>query len=133
MLTGINHLTLAVTDIGQSFDFYTRILELKPVMKSPISFYLDCQGLWLAFVQQEKVESRGYAHLAFFVTEAELGRLKRKLLAYGSVEWQANRTEGDSFYFTDPSGNKLELHATTLADRIEYGKTHWGSEVEWYV
>jgi hypothetical protein len=47
--------------------------------------------------------------------------------------WKENETEGDSFYFLDPSGNKFELHYSSLRNRIEDGKANWGSEVTWYV
>lgn len=33
MITGINHLTLAVRDLERSFDFYTRVMGLQPVVK----------------------------------------------------------------------------------------------------
>ena len=32
MITGINHLTLAVRDLERSFDFYTRVVGLQPVV-----------------------------------------------------------------------------------------------------
>lgn len=35
---------------------------------------------------------------------------------------QDNWTEGDSLYFLDPDGHRLEIHATTLADRLRHAR-----------
>jgi len=32
--------------------------------------------------------------------------------------WQRNHSEGDSLYFLDPDGHKLEIHASDLNARI---------------
>ena len=39
-ITGFNHLTLAVRDIDESFEFYKDVLAFKPIQKSPESAYL---------------------------------------------------------------------------------------------
>ena len=33
MITGINHVTLAVSDLERSFSFYTAVIGLRPVAK----------------------------------------------------------------------------------------------------
>jgi hypothetical protein len=33
--------------------------------------------------------------------------------------WQENRSHGKSFYFLDPDGHKLEIHASDLRSRLE--------------
>ena len=40
------------------------------------------------------------------------------VLAAGAVEWRSNRSEGDSFYFLDPDGHRLEAHVGGLASRL---------------
>jgi hypothetical protein len=44
-----------------------------------------------------------------------------------------NETEGDSLYVLDDSGNKLEIHFSTLRERIKYGKKHYAKETEWFL
>jgi hypothetical protein len=34
------------------------------------------------------------------------------------VEWRQNRSEGDSFYFLDPDGHRLEAHVGSLSSRL---------------
>ena len=40
MITGVNHLTLAVRDIEESYTFYHDVLGFTPIQKNPISAYL---------------------------------------------------------------------------------------------
>ncbi len=131
----INHVTLAVTNLDRSFAFYRDTMEAKPIMRSRTSAYLELDGLWIALVVAEPTTPIGkdcYTHLAFTASDS-LYRKLLQLVAAGSLpSWQENSTEGDSIYFLDPDGNKLELHKTTLKDRITHGKLHWGSEVTWY-
>ena len=47
-VTGVNHITLAVHDIEESFRFYHQILGFKPIQKSSISAYLLAGDMWIA-------------------------------------------------------------------------------------
>lgn len=38
--------------------------------------------------------------------------------AHGVREWKQNRSEGDSFYFLDPDGHRLEAHVGDLRSRL---------------
>jgi catechol 2,3-dioxygenase-like lactoylglutathione lyase family enzyme len=40
MITGVNHLTLAVREIGESCAFYHDVLGFTPLQKNPSSAYL---------------------------------------------------------------------------------------------
>lgn len=58
--------------------------------------------------------------------------LVERLERAGARRRKENETEGDSFTFEDPSGNRFEIHATTLADRIRRGRETRGEGVVWY-
>jgi catechol 2,3-dioxygenase-like lactoylglutathione lyase family enzyme len=134
MINGINHITLSVKDIDESFKFYKEILGLKPIMKSKISAYFTAENTWIALTKDEcKTNKSDYSHIAFNIDSKKFNTLKNRIKDYGAKEWQENKTEGYSFYFLDPSGNKLEIHSTSLEDRIKYGRQHWGKDVEWFV
>ena len=64
------------------------------------------------------VSETDYSHLAFTVTEDEFGGFAEQLEAEGVHAWQQNWTEGDSFYFTDPDGHRLEAHVGDLRSRL---------------
>jgi catechol 2,3-dioxygenase-like lactoylglutathione lyase family enzyme len=132
----INHVTLAVTNLDSSFAFYCDTLEARPIMRSHTSAYLELEGLWIALVAAERITPIGkdcYTHLAFTASDSLYRKLLRLVDAGSLPTWQENTSEGDSIYFLDPDGNKLELHKTTLKDRIAHGKLYWGSEVTWYL
>ncbi len=134
MINGINHVTLSVKNIDESFKFYKEILGLKPIMKSKISAYFKAGTIWLALVKDaSKINGNDYSHVAFNIDSKDFNNLKNKIKNYGAKKWQENKTEGDSFYFLDPSDNKLEIHSTSLDDRIKHGKEHWKKDVEWFI
>jgi len=120
MITGLNHLTLAVSDLERSVTFYSKLLGFSIRMRGEKSAYLEAGTLWLALVQDAAVR-RGplpeYSHAAFSVTQAELPRIAERLTAAGVSCWQES-AGGDSFYFLDPDGHKLELHAADLRSRL---------------
>lgn len=133
MIKGINHITLSVQDIEKTFWFYKDVLKLKPIMKSQKSCYFVAGNTWIAFIlEQKKQERKLYSHIAFNCDKKELQNFKKIMEKMGIQQWQENKTEGDSVYFCDPSGNKLELHCTSLSDRINDGKKNWGTTVEWF-
>ncbi len=133
MITGINHLTWNVKNIDVAFDFYVNILGLKPIMKSNKSAYFLAVNVWLAVTKGEKCLDRRYDHIAFDLDKKTFDSLVEKLKQNNVSEWKENNSEGESFYFLDPFGNKFELHYSNLESRIKYGKENWGHDIEWYV
>ncbi len=134
MIDGINHITLSVVDIGTSFLFYRDVLGFKPVMRSPFSAYFTFGGIWLALVEEKSAnrENDTYAHIALNLVKKDFRTMVERLVENGVVQWQENRSEGESFYFLDPSGNRFELHYSTLEARVKHGKEEWDG-VEWFV
>ncbi len=120
-MRGLNHLTLAVRDLDKAFFFYESILGLRPIARFKHCAYFLAGNFWLALVHESGVPETSrhdYSHLAFDSSADEFVGLKEKILAFGCKEWSVNQSEGESFYFTDPDGHKLEIHVGDLQSRL---------------
>lgn len=119
-IVGLNHLTLAVSDLGRSIASYSELLGFSIRMRGPSSAYLEAGTLWLALVLDPEVR-RGplpeYSHIAFSVAPSELLLLASRLASVGVARWQDSDDAG-SFYFLDPDGHKLELHSGDIHSRL---------------
>jgi catechol 2,3-dioxygenase-like lactoylglutathione lyase family enzyme len=131
MIRGLNHLTFAVRDLDESFDFYVRVLGLSPVARWEGGAYLLAGEDWITLITDpadrdpadRDPADRGnprvdYTHAAFTVEPGDFETASRHILDSGARLWQENGTEGASLYFTDPDGHRLELHASDLAARL---------------
>lgn len=119
MLTGLNHLTLAVSDLPRSLAFYRDVLNLRVEATWDAGAYLSLPGLCLSLDAQRRGEpSVDYTHYAFSLAEANFALFVQTLKAANVREWRDNRSEGASFYFLDPDGHKLEAHVGDLASRL---------------
>jgi catechol 2,3-dioxygenase-like lactoylglutathione lyase family enzyme len=123
MLTGLNHLTLAVTELERSVGFYTGLLGLRIEAHWDQGAYLSLGGLWLCLsldpARAVVAQAADYTHYAFSIAQPDFAAFRARLRAAGVSEWRKNRSEGDSFYFLDPDGHQLEVHVGSLASRIE--------------
>src|SRR5471032_712355 len=123
MLTGLNHLTLAVTDLSRSMDFYARLLHFRLVASWETGAYLALGDLWLCLsldlARADEISS-AYTHYAFSIPESEFLEFQRSLRAAGVQEWKLNRSEGDSFYFSI-------LTATSSKPMLEHSAPGWPS------
>ncbi|WP_426217251.1 fosfomycin resistance glutathione transferase [Pseudomonas sp. DWRC2-2] len=122
MLSGFNHLTLAVTDLPRSIHFYHELLQLHLDATWDSGAYLSLPGLWLCLSLDPLRDSKpaaDYTHYAFTVAAADFTRCVERLRAAQVEEWRDNRSEGASFYFLDPDGHKLEAHVGDLASRLQ--------------
>lgn len=120
MITGINHITFAVSNLEVSLHFYVNLLGLELVERWEKGAYLLAGEQWVALNYDPKQGSKAAAHdshIAFTVTTEYLELLKAKLLEHGITAYRENRSEGNSFYFQDPDGHKLELHDSHLCQR----------------
>ncbi|WP_454562591.1 fosfomycin resistance glutathione transferase [Pseudomonas sp. AIG] len=121
MLTGLNHLTLAVSDLQRSLAFYRDVLQLRVEATWDTGAYLSLPGLWLCLSLDPLRSSEpcaDYTHYAFSLNAAGFSTFVTKLKAVNVREWRDNRSEGASFYFLDPDGHKLEAHVGDLASRL---------------
>ncbi len=135
MINSVNHITLSVRDIDESFRFYHDILQLKPLAKRKNrSAYFLAGDNWIALVQAKEHQepSASYAHLAFSVTSQNFKIVSQRISESGAKIWQENSSPGESLYFLDPSGNKLEIHCGDWKSRIQWLKNNPTDEVVLY-
>jgi catechol 2,3-dioxygenase-like lactoylglutathione lyase family enzyme len=123
MLKGLNHLTLAVSNIAGSIDFYHHLLGLPLHARWDSGAYLSCGDLWLCLsldAQRHYIASQesDYTHYAFSIDENDFAAFVARLTQAGVTSWKENKSEGESFYFLDPDGHKLEAHVGNLAQRL---------------
>lgn len=120
MITGINHITFAVSDLERSIQFYKDLLGMTCVHEWPQGAYMVARNLWIAFnVTTEPItKRRDYTHVALQVDKEKYDIIVSRLIEAGIVPFQDNYSPGESFYFNDPDGYQLELHYNTLVDRL---------------
>ncbi|WHQ76781.1 fosfomycin resistance glutathione transferase [Pantoea sp. Lij88] len=118
MLTGLNHITLAVSNLASSLSFYTGTLGFIPKAAWDHGAYLSLGELWLCLSVDTVSAGNDYTHYAFTIAGDEFEVFVERLRAAGVTEWKRNKSEGKSFYFLDPDGHKLEIHDGDLESRI---------------
>lgn len=121
MLTGLNHLTLAVRSLEKSLVFYQQLLGMQCHASWETGAYLSCGELWLclSYDKHAGVRRRDYTHYALSINEADFSNMVCRLETAGVTCWKDNRSEGQSFYFLDPDNHQLELHVGSLVSRLE--------------
>lgn len=134
MITGINHITLAVKNLEESFRFYQEVLGLKPIAKWKKGAYFLAGDLWFCLIQNKNIstEEIDYTHIAFTVSEENFQAMSNRIKHSQAKIWQENTSEGASLYFTDPNNHKLEIHASDLVTRIKTAKEKPWEGLEFY-
>lgn len=136
MITGINHVTLAVSELERSFAFYVNVVGLKPVVKWARGAYLEAGEDWICLSLDSQTfpgPKAEYTHLAFSVDPAAFKDCADAIRLHNPIIWKDNKSEGDSLYFLDPDGHKLEIHSGDLATRLAALKEHPYDGLEVYV
>ena len=121
MIQGLNHITIAVSDLELSLRFYVELLGFRLLAKWRFGAYLLAGDLWYCLNLEPAENIRLYSdssHIAFTVLQVEFHLLRQRILDSGAKIWKANRSEGDSLYFLDPDQNKLEIHVGDVQSRI---------------
>ncbi len=122
MITGVNHLTFSVRDLEESVGFYTGVLDFRLVARWNKGAYLLAGDAWVVLILDSSVRGdtlSEYTHAAFTVSAEEFRIVSKRIKQSGAEIWQENQTEGDSRYFLDPDGHKLEVCTSNLEARIE--------------
>lgn len=119
----INHVTLAVKDLKTAVKFYTETLGLTLHRQWDGGAYLTAGHDWICFSVDPAARNgphADYTHMAFDVSLEDFHDIKKQCLNSGARQWKENRSEGESFYFLDPDGHKLEIHVGDLHSRLAH-------------
>ncbi|VFS83032.1 Glutathione transferase fosA [Kluyvera cryocrescens] len=89
MLSGLNHLTLAVSDLPASVAFYQQLPGMRLHARWDGGAYLSCGALWLCLSldAQRRItapEESDYTHYAFSVAAEQFAEVCAKLAENGS-------------------------------------------------
>lgn len=127
-LTGVLETVLYYTDEEETFRFYTEVLGMRSVGRTPGRQIFLRAGSSVFLIFNAEATQRpgslpphgatGPGHVCFLVPLTAYDRWRSHLAEAGveilqDVDWPAGRTGetplGSSFYFRDPSGNLLEI------------------------
>jgi len=125
-LRGISHVTLAVRDLDRALHFYIEVLGCRPRARWRRGAYVEAGSLWLCLELDSRAGSPQIddSHVALSVDAAEFAVTAQAIRSGGATLWKENRSEGDSLYFFDPDGHKLEIHVGDLRTRLESCREH---------
>lgn len=135
MITGMNHITLAVRDIQRSFQFYHEVLGLKPLCRWDKGAYFLLGDFWFCLnVDAKRVSTGCYTHYAFSVSQQDFTAMSERISQSGAKVFKDNSSPGDSLYFLDPDGHKLEIHTGDWQARLAAKQQDSGNwqNVEWF-
>jgi catechol 2,3-dioxygenase-like lactoylglutathione lyase family enzyme len=136
VIKGINHITLAVSNLEKSFSFYRDVLGFKPLMRHSKGAYFLAGDLWFCLDLDTKTRKEAlpeYTHFAFTVGPNAFDLVSAKIRESGAKVWKENVSEGDSLYFLDPDGHKLEIHVGDWKSRIKSAKEKpWNETVVFF-
>ncbi len=132
VLKRLNHITIAVSNLTKSFDFYVSLLGMKPEVKWDSGAYLSVGDLWVCLSTDNVSPAQDYSHISFSVDENNFKAYCSQLLSSGVVTWKQNTSEGDSLYILDPDGHKLEIHVGSLETRLKELKSKPYKGLKWY-
>lgn len=136
MITGINHINLSASDLDASFKFYCDVMEFRPLAKWAQGAYFLAGDLWFCINYDKNARNEPlaeYTHIAFNVRPENFKQVSQRIQNAGVKIWKKNISEGESLYFLDPTGHKLEIHCTDWRARIATAKLdpEWG-EIQYF-
>ncbi len=123
-VTGFSHATINVTSLAPALAFYRDILGMRLVHHGAHDAYLEWGTAWICIQEHggrhPAPGDTGVDHVAFHIAEADfpaavdLLRQAQVPLVRGPLL----RGLGWTITFLDPDGTHLELHTSTLAERM---------------
>jgi catechol 2,3-dioxygenase-like lactoylglutathione lyase family enzyme len=118
VLSGLNHITIAVSDLEQSLKFYTEILGFTGHVKWADGAHLSIGDLWFCLSCDNPSPKIDYTHIAFDIPSKDFDLFSSRVIYHGGRIWKQNKSEGQSLYILDPDDHKLEIHAGSLDSRL---------------
>jgi catechol 2,3-dioxygenase-like lactoylglutathione lyase family enzyme len=122
---GFSHVTLRVRDLQRSLDFYRDKLGMKVVHIGRKDAYLEWGEAWVCIMEKrddppQTLKTLGVDHIAFFIPPSYFDEAVQRLKEHGItiVRGPLKRGTGWSVNFLDPDGTELELHTSTLQERM---------------
>ncbi|MBU1308020.1 MAG: fosfomycin resistance glutathione transferase [Gammaproteobacteria bacterium] len=131
MLLGLNHITIAVSDLERSLAFYIELLGMKAHVRWDGGAYLSLGAVWFCLSCNRPMPSLDYSHIALDIAQQDFAAFTAKLRGAKVPEWKQNSSEGQSLYFLDPDGHKLEVHCGSLQSRLDTLKSKPYSGLVW--
>jgi catechol 2,3-dioxygenase-like lactoylglutathione lyase family enzyme len=125
---GFSHVTINVKDLTRSLRFYVDVLGMELVHRGRKDAYLEWGSAWVCLQERpDMAEQRpqiGVDHVAFLIDEQDFAEAVKQLKAnnVAIVREPTRRGSGLSVNFLDPDGTQLELHTSTLAERMRVWK-----------
>lgn len=123
-VTGFSHITINVRDLPTSLRFYVDLLGMTLVHRGEHDVYLEWGDAWMCLLERGTLAAQepayGVDHVAFRIAEADFDEAVAHLqeAAVPIVRGPEQRGLGRSVYFLDSDGTQLELHTSTLAERM---------------
>ncbi|WP_091740290.1 VOC family protein [Marininema mesophilum] len=123
---GFNHITIRVSDLKASLDFYEGILQMDVAHRGRKDVYLEWGDAWICLIESEKVDSIvdktvGIDHVAFSIADEDFDEAVHRLQSFGVhiIRGPEERGGGQVVNFLDPDHTQLELFTGTLEKRMK--------------
>jgi catechol 2,3-dioxygenase-like lactoylglutathione lyase family enzyme len=126
---GFSHVTINVKSLMGSIRFYRDVLGMKLRHQGRLDAYLEWGSAWICLIERPQYAERsqmriGVDHVAFYVEEDDFKTAVDRLKQHNVhiVREPVVRGIGWSVNFLDPDGTELELHTSTLEERMKVWK-----------
>ena len=96
MLQGINHITIAVSNLDRSLAFYAELLGMKAHVRWDTGAYLSLADMWFCLSCDTPIPNQDYSHIALTIAEKDFTAFATRLRKNGVIEWKQNSSEGIS-------------------------------------
>jgi catechol 2,3-dioxygenase-like lactoylglutathione lyase family enzyme len=112
------HVSLYVSDIGKSTDFYTSFFGIEPAKVKPgyAKYILESPSLIISFVENKERVQQNFGHLGFQVETVEELNMRlwdarmKKLVAKEEIGTNCCYAKQDKFWVNDPDGVQWEVY-----------------------